>query len=101
MNHVLTIINGKPLLDDLDDDNVISDAAYSAIKDINEVITTEEQWDGEIYFYAAGQHAHQVLEYGVKALIDHESPEFVKKVVAKFGLKCHFSDAFSDMIDNL
>jgi hypothetical protein len=101
MNHVLPIINGKTLLGDLDDDNVISESAYSAISAINEVITTEKQWDDEIYFYAAGQHSHQVLEYSMKTLIDHEPVALVKAVVEKFGIKTQFSDDFATMIDNL
>jgi len=104
MNHVLPIINGLPMLTAFDENETenLTDEGYGAIKDINELIVVEEEWDGNTWFkLLQGGFSHQVLEFSVKNLIAFESASFVKKVVDVFGLKHHFCNDFSTMIDNL
>lgn len=103
MRHVLAIIDGKPLLSGLEEDSdVLSEKGYESVKSINEVIVVDDdEWADESWFYTQGHHAHQVLEYSIKTLIDHENPALVQKIVKLFGIKNFFADAFSDMIDNL
>lgn len=97
MKHVLIIINGKPLLDDLDEFD-ISESGYESICAINEVVRYDEEME---WFFVIGHYAHQVLQHSVQSLIESDSADLVKHIVKKFGLKNFFANAFSEMIDNL
>lgn len=94
---VLLVINGNPLLGDLEEIE-LSDQGFESIKSINEIVRYDDDSD---YFSFLGEHAGQVLEYSVKTLMECELPSTVQTIVEKFGVKHFFSEDFSEMIDNL